>query len=50
MIKKLIGISFALVFGIVATTTPVLAGPGENDSVTPPPKPPIIVYGPGEND
>lgn len=46
--KKFLGISFALVFGIVTMCTPVLAGPGENDVVSP--KPSIVVYGPGEND
>jgi hypothetical protein len=47
MMKKLLSVSFALMLGVVALSSPVLAGPGENNSTTPDGT--VVVYGPGEN-
>lgn len=46
--KKILGFGFAVVLGLMSFSSSALAGPGENDIVAP--KPPIVVYGPGEND
>ncbi|MGG4447596.1 hypothetical protein [Brevibacillus porteri] len=62
--KKFLFATFAaLIVGLVTPSTGVLAGPPENDRVAPisfdysdgvdkfpRPKPPIVVYGPPEND
>lgn len=46
MLKKIMSASFALLLGIVALSSPVLAGPGEGNVA--PKDGTVIVYGPGE--
>lgn len=52
--KKILSVAFcALMLGFALSGSTALAGPPENDSVTPPPNTTdgtIIVYGPPEND